>query len=127
MAITGPIAGPITVAITGAGKADSTSPGGRELRRGIHLERRAAEAARIHYDYAAGFAIKREFKSIADMAEDIHFRNSLEVGYTMGKQIAAYLIDNSLKAQRVDGNRAVDSQRAAESGTSVKSIPGSCG
>jgi hypothetical protein len=27
----------------------------------------------------------------------IHFRNSLEVGEDMGKKIAAYLIDNSLK------------------------------
>lgn len=50
--------------------------------------------------------LKRQFNSIAEMDEEhknvrvwggIHFRNSLEVGYDMGKKIAAYLIDNSLK------------------------------
>ena len=30
-------------------------------------------------------------------ASGAHFRNSLNVGYDMGKKIAAYLIDNSLK------------------------------
>ncbi len=30
----------------------------------------------------------------------IHFRNSLEVGYEMGKKVAVYLIDNSLTATR---------------------------
>ena len=30
----------------------------------------------------------------------IHFRNSLEVGYDMGRKIAAYLIANSLKSVR---------------------------
>jgi hypothetical protein len=51
-------------------------------------------------------ALKRQFKSIREMAEEhqnvriwggIHFRNSLEVGYDMGQKIAAYLIENSLK------------------------------
>ena len=50
--------------------------------------------------------IKREYKSIAEMASEhsnmrvwggIHFRNSLEVGEDMGKKIAAYLVENSLK------------------------------
>jgi hypothetical protein len=50
--------------------------------------------------------IKREYKSVAEMAAEhanvrvwggIHFRNSLEVGENMGKKIAAYLVDNSLK------------------------------
>ena len=50
--------------------------------------------------------IKREYKSIAEMASEhsnmrvwggIHFRNSLEVGEDMGKRIAAYLVENSLK------------------------------
>jgi hypothetical protein len=49
--------------------------------------------------------LKREFKSIRDMAEEhqnvrvwggIHFRNSLDVGYDMGSKIAAYLIEHSL-------------------------------
>jgi hypothetical protein len=51
-------------------------------------------------------ALKRQFKSIQEMAEEhqnvrvwggIHFRNSLEVGYDMGQKVAAYLIENSLK------------------------------
>jgi hypothetical protein len=53
--------------------------------------------------------VKRQFNSIAQMAEEhknvrvwggIHFRNSLDVGYDMGKKIAVYLIDNSLKPVR---------------------------
>ncbi len=53
--------------------------------------------------------LKRQFNSIAEMDEEhknvrvwggIHFRNSLEVGYDMGKKIAAYLIANSLKPVR---------------------------
>ena len=53
--------------------------------------------------------LTRQFNSIAQMAEEhknvriwggIHFRHSLEVGYDMGKKIAAYLIDNSLKPVR---------------------------
>jgi hypothetical protein len=53
--------------------------------------------------------LKRPFNNIADMDEEhknvriwggIHFRNSLEVGYEMGKKIAAYLIANSLKPAR---------------------------
>lgn len=52
---------------------------------------------------------KRDYKSIAEMAREhanvrvwggIHFRNSLQVGEDMGKKIAAYLIDNSLKPTR---------------------------
>ena len=30
----------------------------------------------------------------------IHFRNSLEVGYDMGKKIAVYLVNNSFKPVR---------------------------
>jgi hypothetical protein len=50
--------------------------------------------------------LKREYKSVAEMAREhsdmrvwggIHFRNSLEVGEGMGKTIAAYLVENSLK------------------------------
>jgi len=50
--------------------------------------------------------LKREFNSIGQMAEEhlnvrvwggIHFRNSLEVGHDMGRKIAAYLLENSLK------------------------------
>ena len=50
--------------------------------------------------------IKRDYKNIAEMAAEhanvrvwggIHFRNSLEVGDAMGKKIAAYLVENSLK------------------------------
>jgi hypothetical protein len=53
--------------------------------------------------------LKRQFNSIAQMAEEhkdvrvwggIHFRNSLDVGDDMGRKIAAYLIDNSLKPAR---------------------------
>lgn len=53
--------------------------------------------------------IKREYKNIAEMAAEhanvrvwggIHFRNSLEVGENMGKQIAAYLVENALKPAR---------------------------
>jgi hypothetical protein len=50
--------------------------------------------------------LKRQFNSIAEMDEEhrnvrvwggIHFRNSLDVGYDMGKKVAAYLVGNSLK------------------------------
>jgi hypothetical protein len=50
--------------------------------------------------------LRRQFNNIAEMDQEhsnvrvwggIHFRNSLNVGYDMGKTIAAYLIDNSLK------------------------------
>jgi PAP2 superfamily len=50
--------------------------------------------------------IKRTYASIADMAREhmnvrvwggIHFRNSLEVGDSMGRKIATYLISNALK------------------------------
>jgi hypothetical protein len=50
--------------------------------------------------------LKREYRSVAEMASEhsdmrvwggIHFRNSLEVGEGMGKMIAAYLVENSLK------------------------------
>src|SRR5262245_1355657 len=53
--------------------------------------------------------VKRQFNNIAEMDEEhsnvrvwggIHFRNSLYVGYDMGKKSAAYLIDNSLKPAR---------------------------
>lgn len=53
--------------------------------------------------------LKRQFSSIVEMDEEhknahvwggIHFRNSPEVGYDMGKKIAVYLIDNSLKPVR---------------------------
>jgi hypothetical protein len=49
---------------------------------------------------------KRQFRSAAEMLEEhkdvriwggIHFRNSLDVGFNMGRKIAAYLVDNSLK------------------------------
>ena len=58
--------------------------------------------------------LKREFKSIGQMAEEhinvriwggIHFRNSLEVGNDMGKKIAAYLIENSLKPSELTATR----------------------
>jgi hypothetical protein len=50
--------------------------------------------------------LTRQFNSVSHMAAEhknvriwggIHFRHSLDVGYDMGKKIAAYLIDNSLK------------------------------
>ena len=50
--------------------------------------------------------LKRPFNSIAEMDEEhknvrvwggIHFRNSLNVGYDMGKKIATYLVSNSIK------------------------------
>jgi hypothetical protein len=53
--------------------------------------------------------LKRQFDSIAELDEEhrnvriwggIHFRNSLDVGYDMGKKIAAYLVNNSLKPAR---------------------------
>ena len=53
--------------------------------------------------------VKREVKSINDMDLEhrnvrvwggIHFRNSLDVGYDMGNQIAVYLIENSIKPVR---------------------------
>ena len=53
--------------------------------------------------------VKREYDSIAALADEhmnvrvwggIHFRNSLEIGEDMGKRIAAYLIESSLKPAR---------------------------
>jgi hypothetical protein len=50
--------------------------------------------------------LKRHFKTIAELDQEhrnvriwggIHFRNSLDVAYDMGKKITAYLIENSLK------------------------------
>ena len=50
--------------------------------------------------------LKRQFENIGELDEEhrnvriwggIHFRNSLDVGYDMGRKIAAYLVDNSLK------------------------------
>jgi hypothetical protein len=50
--------------------------------------------------------LKRHFKNIAELDQEhrnvriwggIHFRNSLDVAYDMGRKIAAYLVDNSLK------------------------------
>jgi hypothetical protein len=52
---------------------------------------------------------KRQFNNIAELDEEhrnvriwggIHFRNSLDVGYDMGRKIAVYLVDNSLKPAR---------------------------
>ena len=46
---------------------------------------------------------KRQFRNVAEMLEEhkdvriwggIHFRNSLHVGFNMGRKIAAYLVDN---------------------------------
>jgi len=51
----------------------------------------------------------RRFGTIAEMDEEqknvrvwggIHFRNSLDVGHDMGKEIAAYLVNNSFKPVR---------------------------
>lgn len=51
----------------------------------------------------------RQFKSIADMAEEhknvrvwggVHFRTGLDVAADMGRKIAAYMIENSLKPAR---------------------------
>jgi hypothetical protein len=53
--------------------------------------------------------LKRQFNNIAELDEEhrnvriwggIHFRNSLDVGYDMGKKNAAYLVDISLKPAR---------------------------
>ena len=50
--------------------------------------------------------VKRQFNNIAQLEKEqcevriwggIHFRNSLEVGNDMGRKIAAYLVENSLK------------------------------
>ncbi len=50
--------------------------------------------------------LQRRYSNVQQMADEsqevriwggIHFRNSLEVGYDMGKKIAAYLVENSLK------------------------------
>jgi hypothetical protein len=50
--------------------------------------------------------LKRQFGSIAQMSDEhqnvriwggIHFRNSLDVGFDMGRKIGAYLVENSLK------------------------------
>jgi hypothetical protein len=53
--------------------------------------------------------VKREYDGIATLADEhmnvrvwggIHFRNSLEIGEEMGKRIAAYLVEASLKPVR---------------------------
>jgi hypothetical protein len=53
--------------------------------------------------------LKREYKSIVEMADEqknvriwggVHFRNTLEVGEDMGRKIAVYLSENSLKPTR---------------------------
>jgi hypothetical protein len=53
--------------------------------------------------------LTRQFTTIAQLAEEhkevriwggIHFRNSLEVGYDMGKKIAAYLVDTVITPTR---------------------------
>ena len=53
--------------------------------------------------------LTRQFTGIAQMADEhvnvrvwggIHFRSSLDVGTDMGRKIAAYLIENSLKPVR---------------------------
>ena len=53
--------------------------------------------------------VKREYDGIATLADEhmnvrvwggIHFRNSLEIGEAMGKRIAAYLVEVSLKPVR---------------------------
>jgi hypothetical protein len=53
--------------------------------------------------------VKREYDGIATLADEhmnvrvwggIHFRNSLEIGEDMGRRIAAYLIESSLKPAR---------------------------
>jgi hypothetical protein len=53
--------------------------------------------------------LKRQFNNIAELDKEhrnvriwggIHFRNSLDVGYDMGRKIAVYLVDNSLKPAR---------------------------
>ncbi|OLC13530.1 MAG: hypothetical protein AUH29_12740 [Candidatus Rokubacteria bacterium 13_1_40CM_69_27] len=53
--------------------------------------------------------LTRQFDSIAEMDAEqrnvrvwggVHFRNSLDVGYDMGKKIATYLIDNAFKPTR---------------------------
>ena len=53
--------------------------------------------------------LTRSFTSIAQLSDEhmnvrvwggIHFRNSLEVGYEMGRKLATFLIDNSLKPTR---------------------------
>jgi hypothetical protein len=50
--------------------------------------------------------VQRRFANVQAMSDEtrevriwggIHFRNSLDVGYAMGRKIAAYLIENSLK------------------------------
>jgi len=50
--------------------------------------------------------LQRRYGSVQQMADEtmevriwggIHFRNSLQVGYDMGKKIATYLVENSLK------------------------------
>ena len=58
---------------------------------------------------AADPKLKREFQTIAQLAAEhndvriwggIHFRNSLEVGAEMGRNIAAYLVENAIKPTR---------------------------
>ena len=66
-------------------------------------------AVRIVATDVANPTLRREFTSIRQLAEEhenvrvwggIHFRNSLEVGADMGRKIAAYLQDNTLKPVR---------------------------
>lgn len=50
--------------------------------------------------------VQRRFANVKEMSDEtqnvrvwggIHFRNSIEVGYQMGRKIAAYLVENSMK------------------------------
>ena len=50
--------------------------------------------------------MQRQFANVQAMSDEtrevriwggIHFRNSLDVGYQMGRKIAVFLIENSLK------------------------------
>jgi hypothetical protein len=50
--------------------------------------------------------VQRRFATVKEMADEvqnvriwggIHFRNSLEVGYQMGRKIAVFIVDNSIK------------------------------
>jgi hypothetical protein len=60
----------------------------------------------------------------------VHFRNSLDVGYDIGKKIVAYLIDNSLKpvrrgtVQRTRGDsRSASRTLPSRAVTTVRSDP----
>jgi hypothetical protein len=50
--------------------------------------------------------VQRRFASVKEMADEvqsvriwggIHFRNSLDVGHQMGRKIAVFLVENSIK------------------------------